>query len=162
MHFSYTTTTLLTLALSAAALPQNATSDSLTKRFGGEPSIASFSNGFCSGPPLEPHRLHHGINCIPFTPLSDNVGINWSNVRALGINFYTDTKCKQYATGTLYASLDPRLDNGKGKADKCISYKLNGGNWKSVEFIGDSGSTELFEAKQFGGKAPYKGGKVPG
>ncbi|KAI4176772.1 MAG: hypothetical protein LQ346_007815, partial [Caloplaca aetnensis] len=74
-----------------------------------------------------------GWGCIKFTPGTDNVGINWGNSRARAIWFYTDDNCKNYATKRL-DSFSAGGDNGKGKADKCISYKANGGNWKSVAF----------------------------
>ncbi|KAL9637697.1 MAG: hypothetical protein Q9204_001770 [Flavoplaca sp. TL-2023a] len=143
-------TTLLTLALSASSLafpaPANLTdyeSDlSLEKRKNSEIRIGSFGNQFCEGKPVGKWTDGKDFECFKFTPTTDNVGIDWSTmVRALGINFFTDDKCgdDKWATTTLYAPVSAMGDNGKGKADKCISYKANGGNWKSARFIYPAG-----------------------
>ncbi|KAL8964658.1 MAG: hypothetical protein Q9197_006853 [Variospora fuerteventurae] len=74
-----------------------------------------------------------GYKCIKFTPGTDNVGINWGAVRAEAITFYQDEKCTVYATKKMYSPAYG-MDNGKGKADKCISYRATGGGWHSVGF----------------------------
>ncbi|KAI4257949.1 MAG: hypothetical protein L6R42_005376 [Xanthoria sp. 1 TBL-2021] len=142
-----TYTTLLTLALSATTLafpaPANLTDSELEKRINGEIRIGSFDNYYCSGKPVGKWTGGNEFACFKFTPTTDNVGIDWSTqVRALGINFFTDEKCgdDKWATSTVYAPQTAMGDNGKGKADKCISYSTNGGNWKSARFINPYGS----------------------
>ncbi|KAL8896788.1 MAG: hypothetical protein Q9192_002910 [Flavoplaca navasiana] len=143
-------TALLTLALSASTFafpaPANLTDSesdlSLEKRKNSEIRIGSFGNQFCEGKPVGKWTDGNDFECFKFTPSTDNVGIDWSTmVRALGINFFTDDKCgdDKWATTTLYAPQSALRDNGKGKADKCISYKANGGNWKSAKFIYPAG-----------------------
>ncbi|KAL8922654.1 MAG: hypothetical protein Q9172_003469 [Xanthocarpia lactea] len=137
-----TYTTLLTLALSATTLafpaPANITDFELEKRINGDTRIGSFDNAFCSGKPVGKWTGGNDWDCFRFTPTTDNVGIDWSTqARALGINFFTDEKCEKWATAGVYAPPTAMGDNGKGKADKCISYKANGGNWKSARFIYD-------------------------
>ncbi|KAL8725246.1 MAG: hypothetical protein Q9166_007485 [cf. Caloplaca sp. 2 TL-2023] len=141
MQLTYTT--LLTLALSATTLafpaPSNITSPDFTEleKRGGGPKISSFDNMYCSGKPINQKWTDgNDWSCFKFTPVSDNVGINWSTqMRALGITFFTDDKCTNWATKSVIAPQTQMGDNGKGKADKCISYNANGGNWKSARFI---------------------------
>ncbi|KAL9597056.1 MAG: hypothetical protein Q9219_005385 [cf. Caloplaca sp. 3 TL-2023] len=147
-------TNLLLLALSALpstfSLPTtNTTTSSLEKRYNG-PSMGSFLSTDCSGQPLTGKMKHPSWSCFKFNPMSDNIGINWGDDRALGARFFTDDKCSQdkYATKTLWAPLlEEGKDNGKGKTNKCISYKANGGNWKSVYFVNDNPWTRAERGK---------------
>ncbi|KAI4230364.1 MAG: hypothetical protein L6R40_008029 [Gallowayella cf. fulva] len=143
----YLTSTLLTLALSATttlAFPAPSSSNTtisalLEKRISGNPQIGSFDNGFCAGKPVVKYTGHHDWDCFKYTPTTDNVGLNWgTQSRALGITFFTDDNCKNWATASVYAPKTAMGDNGKGKADKCISYKAHGANWKSAYFIYDN------------------------
>ncbi|KAL8851327.1 MAG: hypothetical protein Q9221_003772 [Calogaya cf. arnoldii] len=136
-------TTFLTLALSATTLafpaPANVTESNLEKRIGSRMRIGSFDNHLCAGKPVEKWTDGTGdkFDCFKFQPTTDNIGIDWGiRMRAMGIDFFTDDKCgdKAYATKSVMAALSSQGDNGKGKADKCISYKLHGGNWKSARF----------------------------
>ncbi|KAL8996063.1 MAG: hypothetical protein Q9169_004339 [Polycauliona sp. 2 TL-2023] len=140
-----TYTTILTLALSASTLafpaPANITDSDLDKRSNAVTRIGSFQDPTCKGKPVENKwKGKETWQCFKFTPTTDNVGIDWATyTRALGIDFFTDDKCEKWATSTVYAPSGPAYDNGKGKADKCLSYKANGGNWKSARFIYPSG-----------------------
>ena len=138
--------TLLTLALSAGTLafpaPANLTDSDLDmdleKRDNGKIRIGSFGNQYCDGKPVGKWTGGNDFDCFKFRPTTDNVGIDWSTqVRALGINFFTDDKCGDdaWATSNVYAPMTAMGDNGGDKADKCISYKANGGNWQSARFI---------------------------
>ncbi|KAL8685633.1 MAG: hypothetical protein Q9224_005741 [Gallowayella concinna] len=138
-----TYTSFLAMALSATTLafpaPANMTVSDIEKRDSGNPNIAAFDNGFCSGKAVVRPTGHNDWDCFKYTPSTDNIGINWgTQSRALGITFFTDDNCKNWAGPSVVAPTTAMGDNGKGKADKCISYKLNGGNWKSAYFIYDN------------------------
>ncbi|KAL8674077.1 MAG: hypothetical protein Q9168_001512 [Polycauliona sp. 1 TL-2023] len=162
-----TYTTLLTLALSASTLafpaPANLTDSELDKRSNAVTRIGAFDNPSCAGQPVSKWAGKDTWSCFKFTPTTDNVGIDWATyTRALGINFFIDDKCGDHAwaTSTIYAPAAAAYDNGKGKADKCISYKANGGNWKSARFIYPAGQAWVdyehwINAQKKGGK---KGG----
>ncbi|KAL8929007.1 MAG: hypothetical protein Q9208_001450 [Pyrenodesmia sp. 3 TL-2023] len=146
-----TTTTLLHL-LALSALPStlafptapSSTNQTLHPRggrdkwSGGHPKIGSFLDPTCALksliPPPPKTKFAAGWGCIKFTPETDNVGIEWGNTRARALNFFTDDKCEDYATEMLVSPVYEGLDNGRGKADRCISYKAHGGNWRSVKF----------------------------
>lgn len=137
-------TQILLLALSALpftlSAPTGNTTLPLEKRYNG-PSIGSFISPTCSGQPLTGHMKHPSWSCFTFQPMSDNVGINWGGDRALGINFFTDKECQTWATKTVWSPANPVDDNhglsGKGGAGKCLSFKANGGNWRSAAFVFD-------------------------
>ncbi|KAL8717802.1 MAG: hypothetical protein Q9225_004988, partial [Loekoesia sp. 1 TL-2023] len=116
------------------------------KRYNG-PSIGSFLSTNCAGQPLTGKMTHHSWDCFKYSPLSNNVGINWGGDRALGINFYTDDNCSKWATKTICSPADPGMDNGKGKTDMCVDYKLHGGDWKSVAFVFDDPWTRAQRGK---------------
>ncbi|CAL8581505.1 hypothetical protein XPA_007194 [Xanthoria parietina] len=137
-------TTLLMLALSATTLafpaPANLTDSELEKRKNFSLRIGSFDPIDCSGKPVGKWIDGNFFDCFKFTPRTDNVGLDWSTSdRAKGIDFFTDEKCgkDKYATKRVWAPKSELQDNGKGRADKCISYKANGGNWKSARFVYD-------------------------
>ncbi|KAI4132111.1 MAG: hypothetical protein LQ338_000865 [Usnochroma carphineum] len=88
---------------------------------GGDPKIASFTSPSCTTA-SRLGKYKSGWDCIKFTPGTDNVGINWGNTRAKGIDFFTDDNCNDYATKTVF-SMDLGSDNGKGKADKCVHFQ---------------------------------------
>ncbi|KAL9010049.1 MAG: hypothetical protein Q9173_004981 [Seirophora scorigena] len=161
-------TTLLLLALSAGALPTtlSAPAPPLTntnnnttlleargrpkdwaKAFErADPSIGSFTDASCTlksliPPPSSVNKLSEGWGCIKFTPATDNIGLDWGvGPRAESISFYTDEKCMNFATKKVY-SPPYGYDNGKGKADKCVSYRETGGAWHSVSFNWPTGKT---------------------
>ncbi|KAI4182111.1 MAG: hypothetical protein L6R41_006187, partial [Letrouitia leprolyta] len=98
----------LPTTLSAPTQPSNTTL--LEKRYNG-PSIGSFISPTCSGQPLTGKMKHPSWDCFTFSPLSDNIGINWGGDRALGINFFTDRKCQKWATKTVWSPSNPESDN---------------------------------------------------
>ncbi|KAL8637691.1 MAG: hypothetical protein Q9228_005067 [Teloschistes exilis] len=182
MHY----TTFLTLALSAAvttpvlAAPApvlssnssfsdtNTTTDLHSRGiFDNGPQIGSFADQFCTGKPVDNGgKLIYGgkYNCVKWTPSTDNMGINWGSVRALGVDFYSDDACNNAATKTYWAPIYSS-DNGKGKTNICLSAKyVVGGPVRSVSFVPDSyyGKDEAQRAwKGAKDEDTYKGGKAP-
>ncbi len=132
-------TSILIIALSAGALafpsPNVTSTDSsrLSKR-GNYGWLSSFqdSDTTCSGlwGGSRP-KVHE--DCIKFSPISDNVGINWgrSPLNFNGISFYSDDKC-QHQVGSAKVG-----GNGNKKgSDTCVSVKKNGGPWGSLQGTG--------------------------
>ncbi|KAL9578570.1 MAG: hypothetical protein Q9212_005631 [Teloschistes hypoglaucus] len=182
MHY----TTLLTLALSAAvttpvlAAPApvlssnssfsdtNTTTTDLRTRgwFDKGPEIGSFADQFCTGKPVDNgNKLVYGgkYKCVKWTPSTDNMGIMWGGARALGVSFYSDNDCQKAATKTYWAPTD-YSDNGKGKANICLSAKYAvGGPVGSVIFIPNSyyGFAEHQKAWAGSKDAWTSGGKAP-
>ncbi|KAI4252547.1 MAG: hypothetical protein LQ352_004241, partial [Teloschistes flavicans] len=97
--------------------------------FDNGPYLGSFADIACTGKPSDnAGKLLYGgnYNCLLWHPTTDNIGIMWGTVRALGLDFFLDDKCQNYATKTYWAP-EASLDNGHGKANLCLSAKGLGG-----------------------------------
>ena len=75
-------------------------------------------------------------DCIPFAPLSDNVGISWGSwpLNVDGLNVYSDGNCKVFAGKMI---TDPGYYNRVGPGS-CVSVKKHGAIWGSVRNADDS------------------------
>ncbi|KAL8793405.1 MAG: hypothetical protein Q9195_003991 [Heterodermia aff. obscurata] len=110
-------------------VPLNETSSELEKRssYGW---IASYqaNDWNCKGKQIGLRPKVH--DCIPFAPLSDNVGISWGSwpLDFDGLDIFTDTKCKVYAGKTIKRP-DYYDEVGPGS---CLSVKKHGAHWGSV------------------------------
>ncbi|KAG6993919.1 hypothetical protein G7Y79_00049g084790 [Physcia stellaris] len=68
-------------------------------------------------------------DCIPFTPVSDNVGINWGTApyKIAGLDAFSDDKCGHQVGVTIEA---PK----KGRSCVSVMGESKGKGWKSVRY----------------------------
>ena len=147
MHLS---TILLPLALSAAALAAPSTNTTtpfpLTKRatYGWLSSYAP-DDTTCKGFYYKPARPKVYADCLKFSPVSDNVGINWGTwpLSYTGLDIFSDDNCKVSAGPRVDAPPgdfnNPSFHKNKG-ANTCFSVKkqakISKGQIKSVKAFG--------------------------
>lgn len=126
----------LALPFSNDSMPTNFANDSsLEKRQGHYGWLSSYDDpdtkcsGYYGGPRPKVHN-----KCIKFTPLRDNIGINWGtnpqNFDAL--DFFSDDSCKVKVGKRVQHS---EKSGGKGP-NTCVSVKANGGPVNSVKGVG--------------------------